>query len=107
MMDHSDGLASDLRHILEESKDGAEVEVNSIPLYEGATIEQAVSGGEDYKLLLTADSNAIDLLSQQFLDRFGCKLYPIGSIVANGEHKIKWLKEGVEITPEWRGFEHF
>ena len=107
MMDLSDGLASDLRHILEESKVGAEVEVNSIPLYEGATIEQAVSGGEDYKLLLTADSNAIDLLSQQFLDRFGCKLYPIGSIVANGEHKIKWLKEGVEITPEWRGFEHF
>lgn len=107
MMDLSDGLASDLRHILEESKVGAEIEVEHIPLYEGATIEQAVSGGEDYKLLFTAESNAIDNLAQQFLDRFGYKLYPIGSIVANGEYKIKWLKEGVEIATQWRGFEHF
>ena len=70
MMDISDGIASDLRHILEASGGApatilaAEVDVRSIPLSEALrsvceqrgwdAAELAVSGGEDYELLFTA-----------------------------------------------------
>ena len=54
MMDLSDGLASDLRHILDESDCGAEVELERIPVAAGADLRTAACGGEDYKLLFTA-----------------------------------------------------
>lgn len=49
MMDISDGIASDLRHILHQSGVGAEVDTECIPT--PVDLETAVSGGEDYKLL--------------------------------------------------------
>ena len=51
MMDISDGIASDLRHILHRSGVGAEVDTECIPT--PVDLETAVSGGEDYKLLFT------------------------------------------------------
>lgn len=62
-MDISDGIGSDLRHILEESGTGARVDVRSLPL--SAELrnvcarrgwdpdELALDGGEDYELLFT------------------------------------------------------
>ena len=50
----SDGLASDLRHILDRSGVGAEVEIERIPRRLGADVRTAACAGEDYKLLLTA-----------------------------------------------------
>ena len=51
MMDISDGIASDLRHILHRSGVGAEVDTECIPT--PVDLETAVSGGEDHKLLFT------------------------------------------------------
>ncbi|MDA3853715.1 MAG: thiamine-phosphate kinase, partial [Bacteroidales bacterium] len=63
MMDISDGIASDLNHILKSSNKSAVVELNTIPtsqlLQEIAKQENwnlaslATSGGEDYELLFT------------------------------------------------------
>ena len=63
MMDISDGIGSDLRHILEESGTGARVDVRSLPLSAELRavcarrgwdpVELAVGGGEDYELLFT------------------------------------------------------
>lgn len=63
MMDISDGIGSDLRHIMEESHVGAEVEVDAVPLSDDLKafcssegldpLELAISGGEDYELLFT------------------------------------------------------
>jgi thiamine-monophosphate kinase len=57
-IDLSDGLSTDLRHLCEESGVVAEVVESSLPISSGATIEQALHGGEDYELLFTARPNA-------------------------------------------------
>ncbi len=69
MMDISDGIGSDLRHILKASGKGARIDCTAIPLSEelksycAATgcdpLELAISAGEDYELLFTCNANAI------------------------------------------------
>lgn len=51
-MDLSDGLSIDLSRLCEASGIGAEI--SDVPLWRGATIEDALHGGEDYELLFTA-----------------------------------------------------
>lgn len=64
MMDISDGIASDLRHILKASGVGAQIDCSKLPLseqlrqscelYGWDALELALEGGEDYELLFTA-----------------------------------------------------
>lgn len=51
-MDLSDGLSLDLRRMCLAS--GLTAEITAPPLAKGATLEQALHGGEDYELLFTA-----------------------------------------------------
>jgi thiamine-monophosphate kinase len=57
-IDVSDGLSTDLNHLCEESGVAAEVDAASLPMHAGATLEQALHGGEDYELLFTAAPTA-------------------------------------------------
>jgi thiamine-monophosphate kinase len=50
-MDLSDGLSLDLRRLALASKVSAEI--GAPPVFPGATLEQALNGGEDYELLFT------------------------------------------------------
>ena len=50
-MDLSDGLSLDLARMCEASALRAELEIP--PIYPGATLSQALHGGEDYELLFT------------------------------------------------------
>jgi thiamine-monophosphate kinase len=60
MIDTSDGLSTDLAHICEESRVGAEVRAELIPRAKvgkpsrEVDLELALHGGEDYELLFTA-----------------------------------------------------
>lgn len=108
MMDISDGIASDLGHILRASGVGAEVELDRLPLSpeleclcerEGwEKYYLATSAGEDYELLLTAP--------EEIADRVDFPLYPIGRIVA-GKAEIEWLEKGKKIEFNGKGFTHF
>jgi len=57
-MDLSDGLSTDLAHLCQESGVAAEVDAALIPIHPGATLDQALNGGEDYELLFTAPADA-------------------------------------------------
>ncbi len=105
MMDISDGVASDLRHILRASGVGAELQLRDIPIAEGATLRQALSSGEDYELLVTIAAEEFDHLQSLFTARFGKPLYPIGVVVEGDD--IVWRDgEGVSDV-DFRGFTHY
>lgn len=106
MIDLSDGLASDLRHILTLSHVGARIDVERLPVAAGADTTTAVTGGEDYKLLFTVASEALPELCRAFEARFGQQLYPIGTITGDNAGEIVWLDHGNRIMPDWHGYEH-
>ncbi len=86
MMDISDGLISDLGHILKLSGVGARIDEEKIPRRKKATIEQAVCDGEDFELLFTLSPK----------ESKKCKFYEIGEIV-----------EGKGSNLEGKGYQHF
>jgi thiamine-monophosphate kinase len=56
MIDISDGLSTELSHICEESRVGAWISQAAIPVAPGATLHDALHGGDEYELLFTAPS---------------------------------------------------
>ncbi len=53
-IDVSDGLVADLIHLAEAS--GVGVELDDVPVAEGATLEEALGGGEEYELVVATGS---------------------------------------------------
>lgn len=107
MMDISDGIASDLRHILKASGVGAEVDLAKLPIsevlastckkYGWDAFELAAGGGEDFELLFTAPAEIASMLD--------FPVYPIGKIVAGNE--LLWMHNGAESDFEAMGYKHF
>ncbi len=110
MMDISDGIASDLRHILKASGVGAEVDLRQLPLSPELreicaakgwdAVELAICGGEDYELLLTVAPEAFEAASAAS----GCPLTAIGRIVEGSEGEIRWTGGARD---DYKGFTHF
>jgi thiamine-monophosphate kinase len=90
-IDLSDGLALDLHRVCVAS--GVAAELDSIPIARGATLERALSGGEDYELLFTLPQSSRPVESS----------IRIGTIVRGAPGTIR-LK-GRVIQP--RGYDHF
>lgn len=56
MVDVSDGLATDVRHLAEAS--GVGVALDAVPVAPRATLDDALGGGDDYELVFTASNPA-------------------------------------------------
>ena len=97
MMDISDGLASDIRHIMERSGVGAAIDTERIPAAADADIRTAACAGEDYVLLLTAECADAERLAADFLARFGAPLHPVGRITDGRE--LEWFENGTPPPP--------
>lgn len=114
MMDISDGVSSDLRHICRKSVCGANIALEKLPIHNTCIkfcmennidqAELALSGGEDYKLLLTVKKEGFASLESDFRKEFGKKLFPIGEIEET--QKIRYTNQGKEVNIK-TGFTHF
>jgi thiamine-monophosphate kinase len=103
-IDLSDGLSTDLTHLCEESGVSATLQRELLPVADGALLEQALNGGEDYELLFTARPKA-------HVPRLiaGVPITRIGHIRerAAGEPRIMVANGSVVEPLEARGWEHF
>ena len=95
-MDLSDGLSSDARHLCQAS--GVGLSLDDVPVADGATLEQALDGGEDYELLFTAPDTPPRKLPRKLA---GIAITRIGTVVA--EPGVRFRGQ----TLPARGWEHF
>ena len=114
MMDLSDGLADDLPRLCQQSGVGACLRAGAIPIAPACSfvaqslglsdLRLAVSGGEDYELLLTCPPGAVDALSAA-VQACGSQLTLIGEIT--DEEEVLLLDAEGREHPLGRGFNHF
>lgn len=111
-LDISDGLASDLGHILRASGVGAQIELSQLPLPDALLSQPetlrwqlALAGGDDYELCFTLPEAQRTRMARE-LSRFGVKFTEIGRIVA-GEAQIEWLQAGLPCGLVLCGWDHF
>lgn len=115
MIDVSDGLLSDMRHLLEASKVGAVLEADAIPVSPGVqeffggeeeeALSWAISGGEEYELLFTMASRFEGKLAE-LSEKLGTKLTRIGKITSKS-YGVKLAGPGGEKDLRQGGFDHF
>jgi thiamine-monophosphate kinase len=68
--------------------------------------ELALSGGEDYELLLTVSPESYPAIAEVFKTKFGRPLAVIGTVLP-GAPSIRWMKQGTETPFSTKGFDHF
>lgn len=112
MMDISDGVSSDIVHLLKASHQGADIYLDQIPIskdlakiaheHHWDAMALALSGGEDYELLVTIDQDHFPQVQREFNATFGQQLFRIGSI--NESKQLTY--DGVS-SPQNGGFDHF
>lgn len=113
MIDISDGLGSDLVRLGEESRRGAVIWEEKLPItsavralgkaLEKPVLEWALYGGEDYELLFTVPPNKREIVEKE-LD-FSCTL--IGEIVGKREGICLIDKKNSRSRIRSEGYDHF
>lgn len=116
MMDISDGIASDLKHILKASGKSANIHLDKIPCsdllkdvsakYDWDLYDLISAGGEDYQLLFTVKQDTFKAINDAFMNQFGKPIYSIGEIL-DGKEEIQWLENGKPYNKQGNGFDHF
>lgn len=114
MIDLSDGLSSDLGHILKESGGlGATLDSDAIPIHADAidqsqadgvpTLDHALNDGEDFELCLTIPSEEADALVDA--PPRGVRLYRVGTVTESPGIQLR-TSDGRSTPIEARGFDH-
>jgi thiamine-monophosphate kinase len=105
MIDVSDGLSTDLEHICEESRVGAEIEAEAIPRAQVGSgkkrvaLELALHGGDDYELLFTSAAAVPSKIAGVRVTRIGRITRSAGMRLIGLDGKARRLKA--------EGWEHF
>ncbi len=104
MTDISDGLTSDLGHILGQSNVGAVIYADLIPLSSKArNLSDALNSGEEFELLFTLPRP----LAKKLLKRKLSIFRPIGEILDKGYGFKLVDKNGKSLDIEPKGYQHF
>jgi thiamine-monophosphate kinase len=100
MIDISDGLSTDLSHVLDESRVSARIYRNLVPGAAGAEDTHVLHGGEEYELLIVAPS-----LPSRIDD---IPLTRIGEIIDSViDHQIFVIDGSTESVLKPKGWQHF
>jgi thiamine-monophosphate kinase len=100
MIDISDGLSTDLTHIVEESKVSARIYKDRIPIARGAGDAHALHGGEEYELIIVAPEAPGEME--------GVPITRIGEIIQSGlEYQVFLIDGAREAVLSPRGWQHF
>jgi len=115
MIDVSDGIDSDISHIMEESGLGASINLDHIPVsnefekfidkYQHGKME-LIFGGEDYELLFTIQSEFFETLKSYYEEQFEKQIYKIGEMKSK-KSGLNFLENGEKIDMQKKGFDHF
>lgn len=120
MMDLSDGLVSDLPHILSQSHVDARIQLERLPISDELAREctrrkkwsaesLAVTGGDDYELLFTISEDMVDQLPQPDRERGIPPLTVIGWTCPREQEEpmIHWERKKRHVTRDFRPYDHF
>jgi thiamine-monophosphate kinase len=95
MIDLSDGLGVDLPRLARASKVGFEIDENSLPRTQGASIHDAITNGEDYELLLAISARRRKELQSKWRRQFArVPLTRIGRLTPQSTIRNRQLKGG-------------
>ncbi len=107
MIDVSDGLGGDARHLAEAGGVGLRIDARALPLAEGVAevaaalgrdpLELAASGGEDYELLAAIPAAGLDFAGLEAVA--GVAIATVGEVVEGGGVEIR-LPGGRAIEPD-------
>ncbi len=110
MIDISDGLSSEIKHICEKSDVGCKIFQDKIPIDENASnmanefnmepLTAALNGGEDYELLFTINVNDLEKVQNNPL------IHPIGHIADKDHGAVLITSSGKSIHLQAQGWIH-
>jgi len=100
MIDISDGLSTDLSHVVEESKVSARVYKQRLPAAAGAQDADVLHGGEEYELIIIANDLPATVE--------GIPVTCIGEIIDSDlEHEVFLIDGTHESVLRPSGWQHF
>jgi thiamine-monophosphate kinase len=115
MIDISDGIAGDVGHLAAAGDVRILIDASCVPIHPAVhvlaqdlddALDIALTGGEDYELLFTAPSGAVERLRELFVATFGVTLTCIGSVHDGAGIMLRDFDRRVSPL-EQKGFDHF
>lgn len=102
-IDISDGVVADARHLASASNVIVRLRRESVPVFEGATISDALVSGEEYELLVTSpDALNVD----EFVRTFGIALAEVGDVRPGDQPGVELVENDRQVAAP-AGHDHF